>query len=192
MPLDDPLLYGVHARFWQQPNILACILAAIGVGWLLDQVVGEPQVTPAAAAAGSGTAATAKGKGKAPRGKKPKGTVAKVAQEEAGQESGGTYWIGAAVCLALVAYQVQRSFYVADNSENTYMENYAKALMDPLPENAIFLCGYDQQVGAWRAECGSGGWRKCAESQARCVSLTTLQWAVGRYLHVCENFRYAA
>jgi ferric-dicitrate binding protein FerR (iron transport regulator) len=27
MPLSDPLLYGVHARFWQQPNLLVFALA---------------------------------------------------------------------------------------------------------------------------------------------------------------------
>lgn len=31
MPLDDPLLYGVHARFWMQPNILVFIFCGVGL-----------------------------------------------------------------------------------------------------------------------------------------------------------------
>lgn len=31
MPLDDPLLYGVHARFWMQPNILVFTFCGIGL-----------------------------------------------------------------------------------------------------------------------------------------------------------------
>jgi hypothetical protein len=31
MPLKNPLLYGVHARFWMQPSIVVAVLVAIGV-----------------------------------------------------------------------------------------------------------------------------------------------------------------
>lgn len=31
MPLDDPLLYGVHARFWMQPNILVFTFCGVGL-----------------------------------------------------------------------------------------------------------------------------------------------------------------
>jgi len=30
-PLDDPLLAGVHARFWQQPNVTVFILSGVGM-----------------------------------------------------------------------------------------------------------------------------------------------------------------
>lgn len=31
MPLDDPLLFGVHARFWMQPNILVFVFCGLGI-----------------------------------------------------------------------------------------------------------------------------------------------------------------
>ncbi|CAM9178978.1 unnamed protein product, partial [Phaeothamnion confervicola] len=31
MPLRDPLLFGVHARFWQQPNVFVFALAGVGI-----------------------------------------------------------------------------------------------------------------------------------------------------------------
>lgn len=31
MPLDDPLLFGIHARFWMQPNIVVFIFCGVGI-----------------------------------------------------------------------------------------------------------------------------------------------------------------
>lgn len=31
MPLDDPLLFGVHARFWMQPNTLVFVFCGVGI-----------------------------------------------------------------------------------------------------------------------------------------------------------------
>lgn len=36
MPLDDPLLFGVHARFWMQPNILVFVFCGVGIYWAFD------------------------------------------------------------------------------------------------------------------------------------------------------------
>lgn len=31
MPLDDPLLFGIHARFWMQPNIVVFVFCGVGI-----------------------------------------------------------------------------------------------------------------------------------------------------------------
>lgn len=31
MPLDDPLLFGIHARFWMQPNIVVFVFCGVGM-----------------------------------------------------------------------------------------------------------------------------------------------------------------
>lgn len=36
MPLDDPLLFGVHARFWMQPNIVVFVFCGVGIYWTFD------------------------------------------------------------------------------------------------------------------------------------------------------------
>lgn len=36
MPLDDPLLFGVHARFWMQPNIVVFVFCGVGISWMFD------------------------------------------------------------------------------------------------------------------------------------------------------------
>ena len=38
MPLDDPLLFGVHARFWMQPNIVVFVFCGVGLYWVFDLV----------------------------------------------------------------------------------------------------------------------------------------------------------
>jgi hypothetical protein len=40
MPLGDPLLYGVHARFWMQPNVLVFAMAGVGANWALAGAAG--------------------------------------------------------------------------------------------------------------------------------------------------------
>jgi len=36
MPLDDPLLFGIHARFWMQPNILVFVFSGTGFFWAFN------------------------------------------------------------------------------------------------------------------------------------------------------------
>ena len=41
LPLGDPLLYGIHARFWMQPHIVVCVFAGCaleGLGRLVEAV----------------------------------------------------------------------------------------------------------------------------------------------------------
>lgn len=38
MPLDDPLLFGIHARFWMQPNILVFVFSGTGFFWAANLI----------------------------------------------------------------------------------------------------------------------------------------------------------
>ncbi|CAM9235874.1 unnamed protein product [Ectocarpus sp. 13 AM-2016] len=38
MPLDDPLLFGVHARFWMQPNIVVFVFCGVGMYQTFDLI----------------------------------------------------------------------------------------------------------------------------------------------------------
>ena len=46
-----------------------------------------------------------------------------------------------------------------DQSQNNYLEGYARGILNSLPEKSLFFTNYDQQ------------------------------WTASRYLHVCENVR---
>jgi hypothetical protein len=39
MPLDNPLLYGIHARFWQQPNWMMGLFAGVGIHFIFMSFV---------------------------------------------------------------------------------------------------------------------------------------------------------
>lgn len=66
---------------------------------------------------------------------------------------------GAAIGVALVMKQYQKWLYVSDQSEAMYFHRYARALLDPLPQNSIVLINYD------------------------------MQWTSVRYLQQCEHYR---
>lgn len=59
MPLAEPLLFGVHQRFWMQPNLVVAVLGGVGLGesiWFMAQRVsfgsGVKAASSAAAAPG--------------------------------------------------------------------------------------------------------------------------------------------
>jgi hypothetical protein len=62
MPLRDPLLYAVHARFWMQPNLLLFVLAGVGctavfaLGPRVSALSARPRVRGAIAALAVGAA----------------------------------------------------------------------------------------------------------------------------------------
>mmetsp|Transcript_22145 Transcript_22145/g.33237 ORF Transcript_22145/g.33237 Transcript_22145/m.33237 type:complete len:792 (+) Transcript_22145:73-2448(+) len=39
LPLKNPLLFGVHQRFWMQPNILSFVMAGVGLTWTIQRFV---------------------------------------------------------------------------------------------------------------------------------------------------------
>lgn len=67
--------------------------------------------------------------------------------------------LGVTLACILPAYQYHMYENVSDQSNNYYMENYAKAIVAGLPANSVLMVGYDQQ------------------------------WTSLRYLQQCEGFR---
>jgi len=52
MPLEEPLFYEIHSRFWQQPNLIVCVLAGCGFAWLGRERLGLAPAGLALAALG--------------------------------------------------------------------------------------------------------------------------------------------
>jgi hypothetical protein len=134
MPLDNPLLFGIQARFWMQPNWLACLFAGVRLHALATAVaraLGALQ----AGRNGSPPAHQASGHDTPPR----SGDTAAAA-------------VALAVCLALVLAQVRASFWHADQSTNWVFAGYAEAVLAPLPDQSLLLINYDQQWTSCRCE----------------------------------------
>jgi hypothetical protein len=121
MPLGDPLLYGVHARFWMQPNALVFCMVGVGACW--------------AAALALGAAGTACGGG---------GGVLFFLLRTA---AGALACAGAAGAAWMQHARWRRAL---DHSRNDVLAQYGRALLEPLPLNATLVTSYDMQWTAVR------------------------------------------
>uniref|UniRef100_A0A7S3NHK6 Uncharacterized protein n=1 Tax=Aureoumbra lagunensis TaxID=44058 RepID=A0A7S3NHK6_9STRA len=136
LPLDDPLLYGVHARFWMQPNLIIALFAGIGIE-VLAKVIGsrllnKPKHQPAARLA----------------------VLLIATQLQLGIRPGGA---PGSIFLAGLrkTWNIQSSL----APPAWYFHNYARALLTPLPKNALLLVNYDQQWTSLRYQQVCEGYR---------------------------------
>ncbi|KAJ8599309.1 hypothetical protein CTAYLR_005324 [Chrysophaeum taylorii] len=152
LPLSDPLLFGIHSRFWMQPNILVCLSAGIGVesvAVVVAHVVPRnlPSVSPLAASDGKTTDTPSHHKFAA------RASIVLIAlqlrlglrphADDPGAPAGTLSW----------------RFGLARSPPAWYFHDYARALLAPLPRDALLLVNYDQQ------------------------------WTSVRYAQICERFR---
>jgi hypothetical protein len=118
LPLSDKLLYGVHQRFWMQPNILIFIWIGIGFNsiyfFLQNFVFGSQKQNEDRSST--------------------KTFILGFIQ---------ILFLGAAFYLTREQYSMNYDF---SNQKNaTYFRDYARAILGPLPKNSILLINYDQQ-----------------------------------------------
>ncbi|KAJ0398482.1 hypothetical protein P43SY_006640 [Pythium insidiosum] len=117
LPLSEGLTYGVHMRFWQQPNVIVFSWIGVGLVAVLDWFTSR---CPARRL---------------------------------------LYLLGHAVAPAIAVMQLTTWFSLCDQSDAWYIHNYAAALLDPLPPQAVLFVNFD------------------------------LQWTALRYLQRCEHRR---
>jgi hypothetical protein len=160
MPLSDPLLAAIHARFWLQPNALAFLLAACGLAGTAHHILGLFETwtergrgtkgakdagargpRPASAAPGPVSAAPV-----APPAPTPTRLIAAVA-------------VGVAALGAAVTQHVRNRPRLAFLATDDVLDRYSRALLLPLPPKAVLVTSYD------------------------------FQWTGARYLQACEGVR---
>eukprot|EP01041_Mallomonas_annulata_P009255 gene9255-19212_t len=143
LPLGDKLLFGVHQRFWMQPNVLLFVWAGMGFDlvisllcWLLfhEPTNKRKKITTL------NTTTTSK--------------EIKSPQSQSSSSSTTmpllTGLTSLAISLAIVTYQLMKWKDISDQSQTTHFRDYAHALLDPLPESALLLINYDMQWTAIR------------------------------------------
>lgn len=127
LPLSDRLLYGVHQRFWMQPNILYFIWVGLGfnfVSSILQTISAKFAPFPRAMQVGSVSLQV----------------------------------LTALVAIVICQRQCQRWYTISDQSDQSFFQQYAQAVLSPLPAKAVLMINYDQQ------------------------------WTSVRYVQVCEGF----
>lgn len=115
LPMGDRLLYGVHQRFWMQPNVVTFMLA--GTGW--NYVVSR--------AFAGGKQGHDKEKDKSSR---PSALFLAAAT---------------LVPVLLVILQLHTHWPMSNQADAWYFRNYATAILAPLPENSVLIINYDMQ-----------------------------------------------
>jgi len=179
LPLSNRLHFGIHQRFWMQPNVLFFAWAGVGLATVLRALAGwgggSGSSMPAAAsslqAKQRALQAAADDQRKGNKGGKhgtKKITATSVAADSSTDDKGASasrstrgayYYFGLAVAAAAVWIQHSKWRSVSDQSNNTFFNNYASALLAPLPPDAVYLINYDQQ------------------------------WTSVRYMQKCQSFR---
>jgi hypothetical protein len=131
LPLKDPLLYGVHQRFWMQPNLLAFALAGVGF---------TATMRAASYACVSAVAVLTPSRSKKGKAAKQAGTVSTVSLDRV--------LSAFSVLLALYCTYTQYVKWAPSldmSSDGGFFRDYATALLSPLPQNALLFVNYDQQ-----------------------------------------------
>ena len=111
LPLSDPLLYGIHARFWMQPHLALCCLAGLGIEGCM-RICGRKSV--------------------------PLVVVIIALQIRVGLEPNG-------LSPGAPGGLYSRSLGLHTAHPAHFFGDYARALLKPLPQNALLLINYDQQ-----------------------------------------------
>lgn len=164
LPLKDRLLYGVHQRFWMQPNIIMFLFLGVGVDafmhWLATFFVGLCTPLRNTTGKASTTAATSK----TTTGDNNSASVVRIIMSV----------LSFALAGAVVYVQYASNVPMMDMSNNTHFRDYATAVLAPLPLNSILLINYDQQWTSVRYLQQCEGYR--TDITALQLSMMTYPW----------------
>lgn len=150
MPLDNLLLYGVHARFWQQPHLISSV--AVGVGLHRAACIADDWARALSRGGGGAVPATAAS---------TRPVAAAAAAASAPRGSDALALVGAAVvAVAAAGALIAGGLRVNDHSATRYLESYARAILGAVPEGAIVMLSWDQQwtVARYLQTCEGFRW----------------------------------
>jgi hypothetical protein len=168
LPLSDKLLFGIHQRFWMQPNVLTFICFGVGFNaaqhWLWGFV--------------SGLRNSPNGKGKSSAASRYDNSSGDSHASRAGSASS----IGSiAVAALLILAQYHSHADLTGQADNTHFNAYARAILEPLPPNAVLLVNYDMQWTAVRYMQQCEGVRRDVTSIN--LSMMTFAWFQHKRAH---------
>lgn len=152
LPMTDRLLYGIHQRFWMQPNVLLFMWAGIGVDIAVDFLVFLC------------SAATSE--------------MEKSINYNSRAKINCYIFAYSCVCMT-VGCQLWKWYPVSDQSQAMHFNRYASALLAPLPQSAVLLINYDMQWTALRYMQQCEGHR--ADVTTINLSMMTYHWFASKH-----------
>ena len=133
LPIDEGLLYGVQARFWQQPNTITFLWAGIGLAWVshCTSLHAHETFLNLYRSAILNFSSTNK-------------VLAKLFHKL------HFPYLAHFLAAALVIVQVTRSYQKMDMHSNDFILRYARSIAQSLPKKSLWLTNYDQQWTSFR------------------------------------------
>jgi hypothetical protein len=157
LPLGDKLLFGVHQRFWMQPNVLLFTWTGIGFNELMRIATRVSEGNFRLQAESS--------------------LIYHGPINKSGFASMNKY-ISFIISLLLVCAQYSKNRFISDQSGEYHFRSYARAILDPLPKNSLLLVNYDMQWTSLRYVSQCEGYR--SDVTLINLSMMTYTWFHGK------------
>ncbi len=160
LPLGEGLLYGVHMRFWQQPNVIVFIWLGVGLSSIMASILKNSVFNTHWSVRSS----------------------LQVIISAALVLAQITKWIH----LTDQSQSLYVLIHVAlsESCSDRYISQYAKALVDPLPTGSIYFANYDLQWTSVRYLQRCEGFRN--DVTVINLSMMTYRWFQHKHAHYPE------
>jgi len=187
LPLSNKLLFGVHARFWMQPNIILFIYIGIGIGYMIEYIIKKYLSFLIFVHDNN-------------KGSKVDDLTKK--NQEKGDLNGSSnnnnnnnnntmtnYILNLLIATSIIYMQMISNYHNMDQHDNYYLNNYALGMLKSLPKNSLFITNYDQQWTASRYLQICEGIRGKEDVYTVNLSMMTFQW-FHKQRHLYPKFNF--
>lgn len=180
LPLHDRLLYGIHQRFWMQPNVLLFLLGGVGFDAIMRYFLTSSPLPLFSSSRGNSKKQkmillqkkqqkmkNSKNKNKNTdksdvnvniKNENKDGDNKSTNNDSSGSNS-SRWMIGYAVAGLAMSAQLTKWIKISDQRSNNHIRDLAEALLSSLPPKSLYLINYDHH------------------------------WTSVRYLQKCQDFR---
>ena len=192
LPLGDKLLFGIHQRFWMQPNVLLFCFAGVGFNYCMYAVSYIVYFVYSSMVSGQRQGKQVNEEveeiiNSLPEEKKKRENAQLSAQLSSRSSNSisssfsisslfylGRTFVGISISCLFIINQHDKWYFASDQSDAYSFKRYSSAILDPLPTNSVLLVNYDMLWTSVRYIQECEGFRKDITSIN--LSMMTYEW----------------